>query len=240
MTAPASRGAARLHRVARRSRPPDTGAARCRRKFLRYFPGGFHDPTYVEWERGYKWEAHQAWRAVLERRAFREQLLRGRAADIAAAAVRIEARTNLLFSFEKMAVRDALRSPAGARAFAAGLYDLLYGRGSEAARFERWCAVVARLPRRQTRVATWPVVTVFPFIAHPERHIFLKPRVTLLAAQRCGCDFAYASRPQWATYASLLALAARVRRDVRDLRPRDLIDIQSYLWVQGSDEYPGS
>jgi hypothetical protein len=29
-----------------------------------------------------------------------------------------------------------------------------------------------------------------------------------------------------------------VRRDLRDLRPRDLIDIQSFLWVQGSDEYP--
>jgi hypothetical protein len=25
---------------------------------------------------------------------------------------------------------------------------------------------------------------------------------------------------------------------VRDLKPRDLIDIQSFIWVQGSDEYP--
>jgi hypothetical protein len=24
---------------------------------------------------------------------------------------------------------------------------------------------------------------------------------------------------------------------VRDLSPRDMIDIQSFLWVQGSDEY---
>jgi len=28
-----------------------------------------------------------------------------------------------------------------------------------------------------------------------------------------------------------------VRRDLRDLKPRDMIDIQSFLWVQGSDEY---
>jgi hypothetical protein len=28
-----------------------------------------------------------------------------------------------------------------------------------------------------------------------------------------------------------------VRRDLRDLRPRDMIDIQSFMWVQGSDEY---
>ena len=34
------------------------------------------------------------------------------------------------------------------------------------------------------------------------------------------------------------ALARTVRRDLRELRPRDMIDIQSFLWIQGSDEYP--
>ena len=38
-------------------------------------------------------------------------------------AVAIEARTNLLFSFEKMALRDGIKSSAGARTFAQGLYD---------------------------------------------------------------------------------------------------------------------
>ena len=33
-----------------------------------------------------------------------------------------------------------------------------------------------------------------------------------------------------------LELAALVKRDLADLRPRDMIDIQSFLWVQGSDE----
>jgi hypothetical protein len=36
----------------------------------------------------------------------------------------------------------------------------------------------------------------------------------------------------------LLDFVARVRADVSDLRPRDMIDLQSFLWVQGSDEYP--
>jgi hypothetical protein len=34
-----------------------------------------------------------------------------------------------------------------------------------------------------------------------------------------------------------LEFAEIVRRDLRDLRPRDMIDIQSFLWVLGSDEY---
>ena len=212
-------------------------AQRCRRKFLSIFPDGFRDETYVDWERDYKWEAHRRWTEVLEPEMFAKRLAAGEHAELAADAVRIESRTNLLFSFEKMALRDAVRDGTGARAFTQGLFDWLYGPGSEEARFTRWCHVVADLPRRQTRVATWPVVTVFGFIARPKVHMYLKPTVTKVAAEEYGFDFEYRSRPQWETYASLLDFARTVRRDVADLRPRDMIDIQSFLWVQGSAEY---
>jgi len=216
---------------------PAPGAVRCRKKFLRFFPRGFQDPKYLDWERGYKEEAHRGWMRALAPETFHARLRAGQHAAIAAEAVRIESRTNLLFSFEKMALRDAVRAPAGARAFATGLYEWLYGPGEERARFERWCEVVAALPRKQTRVLTWPLVTVFGFIAEPVKHIFLKPNVTREAARQYGLPFTYVSRPSWPTYASLLAWARVLRRDLRDLRPRDMIDIQSFIWVQGSDEY---
>ena len=210
---------------------------RCRRKFLRFFPGGFRDETYVDWERGYKEAAHERWTELLEPRSFRALLKAGDFAEIARRAVTVESRTNLLFSFEKMALRDAVRPPAGARAFARGLYDVLHGPRPARAAFEAWCEVLAGLPRRQTRVLTWPLATVFGFLAQPRRHIFLKPNVTRLAAREYGFDFEYASRPNWETYRSLLAFAAQVRRDQAPLRPRDMIDLQSFIWVQGSDEY---
>lgn len=219
------------------TRKLSAGALRCRRKFLRFFPEGFRDETYMDWERGYKWEAHEQWNEALGRGAYRALLQEGRFAEIAARAVKIESRTNLLFSFEKMALRDAVRPPEGARSFATGLYDFLYGPGSAAVKLGRWCETVAALPRKQTRVLTWPLVTVFGFIAQPDKHIFLKPTVTRAAAREYGFDLQYESRPSWNTYASLLELAETVRRDLRDLRPRDMIDIQSFLWVQGSDEY---
>jgi hypothetical protein len=214
-----------------------TGSARCRRKFFRYFKGGFRDETYFDWERGYKERAHQQWLEVLERAKFRKLL--ARPAEIAAHAVRIESRTNLLFSFEKMALRDAVKTPAGAKLFAEALYDFLHGRGHDEARFETWCEAVARLPRRQTRVLTWPLVTVWGFIAQPDRHIFLKPNVTRRAAEAYGFDFPYESKPSWPVYRRLLDFAETIRRDHRDLQPRDMIDLQSFIWVQGSDEYPG-
>jgi hypothetical protein len=212
-------------------------ALRCRRKFLRFFPGGFRDETYIAWERAYKWEAHERWNEVLNRAAYKRLLVESKFAEAAGHAVRIESRTNLLFSFEKMALRDAVKSKAGARAFSEGLYEFLHGAGSAKAKFERWCERVAGLPRKQTRVLTWPLVTVFGFIAEPTEHMFLKPNVTRIAAREYGFDFQYQSRPSWETYSSLLEFAATVRRDTRELRPRDMIDLQSFIWVEGSDEY---
>ncbi len=222
--------------LARSARP--TPALKCRLKFLRYFAHGFKDETYLAWERDYKADAHARFEEHLGKSELKRLIREGEHAEVAALAVGIEARTNLLFSFEKMALRDAVRSPAAARAFAEGLYEFLYGPGSDSARFARWCAVVGALPRRQTRVLTWPVVTIFGFLARPEAHIFLKPNVTRRAAEAYGYDFHYASRPSYETYASILDFAALVRRDVRDLSPRDMIDLQSFIWVQGSDEYP--
>ncbi len=216
------------------------GPVRAREKFLRYFPGGFRDETYLDWERSYKWEVHQRWEEVLNREEFRRLLDRRDFAEIAVRAVRTEQRSrhSMIFSFEKMALRDAVKSAAGARAFATGLYEFLHGPGSDEARFEGWVETVAALPRRQTRVLTWPLVTVWGFMAQPQKHFFLKPNVTRIAARNYGFDLPYRSKPNWETYSNLLRFAETVREDLRDLRPRDMIDIQSFLWVQGSDEYP--
>ena len=215
------------------------GAMRCRRKFLRFFPGGFRDETYVDWEREYKWETHLRWQEVLSETEVRRLLKAKDFSEIAARAIRVEQRSrySMIFSFEKMALRDAVKSSAGARSFAEGLFDYLHSRGEMRQRFERWVEVVAALPRKQTRVLTWPLVTVFGFISQPDIHLFLKPTVMKNAAAAYGFDFHYQSRPSWETYESLLEFGAQIRKDQRELGPRDMIDLQSFMWVQGSDEY---
>ena len=210
---------------------------KAKRKFLRVFPGGFRDETYLAWERDYKWQAHQEWTEYLGAAAFKAKLRDGAYHEIADRAVKIESGRSLLFSFEKMALRDAVRSDSGAKQFAEGLYRFLHGSKSLEQRFSDWVVTVEGLPRKQTRVLTWPLVTVFGFMAEPEQHIFLKPNTTKEAARVIGLPFDYVSRPNWATYKAYLNLAATVRRAIREMRPRDMIDIQSFLWVQGSDEY---
>ena len=64
-----------------RKRP--SGALKSRRKFLYYFPGGFYDETYIDWERNYKWKAHQQWEELLNRNELRHLLKQKQYGEIA-------------------------------------------------------------------------------------------------------------------------------------------------------------
>jgi hypothetical protein len=102
--------------------------------------------------------------------------------------------------------------------------------GDAQLKFERWCEVLESLPRKRTRVLTWPS-------GHRVRVHRAAGVALLLEAERprgararaLGLEFDYRPRPNWSTYGNLLEMAAIVRRDLRDLRPRDMIDIQSFL-----------
>lgn len=43
--------------------------------------------------------------------------------------------------------------------------------------------------------------------------------------------------PSLETYLSFLAFVKALRKDLEILKPKDLIDIQSFIWVMGSSEY---
>src|ERR1043165_7345407 len=66
-----------------------TPAAQCRRRFLRFFPEGFRDSTYLAWERDYKEQAHLRWEAELGRSQFLAFLKAGRFDEIARRSIRV-------------------------------------------------------------------------------------------------------------------------------------------------------
>ena len=216
------------------------GAARARRKFELYYPAGFDDPVYQVVERSVKERAHLEWESELSPLPYRRMLARGEFSRIVDTVLRIEQRSGLLFSFEKMALRNAVRTDAGARLFATALYAFLYGRGSPQNKFEDWIAALGTLPRRQSPVLSWPLVTVFGQIARPEAHLFFKPTVTRKAARAYGFALDYEAAPAWHGYRSLQTFAAIIQRDLDrkpGFRAQDMIDIQSFIWVQGAGEY---
>jgi hypothetical protein len=212
---------------------------RGKRRFREIFPRGFRDPTYVDWERDYKQEARDLWRRTLGRRELERLIAAGEFDEIARRVLRAyhEPGLNLLALYEQMALRDALRDPRGARDFAPALLHYLHGGGDFGGRLERFTEELDRLPQRQSRIAKWPVVTLFPFLADPSRHLILKPNLTKEAARRHGFDLRYRSRPNGDTYAAFLDFAGALDAALASWRPRDRIDTQGFIWVTCSEEY---
>ena len=167
-----------------------------------------------------------------------QALLRSRNYDeIASIALQVESATTFLFSFEKMALRDALKIGDGARTFAHGLYDFLYGPGTLKSRFVAWIVAVGELPRKKSRVLSWPVLTIFPYLAQPSKYMIMKPTAMQFAAAELGFDLDYSSTPNYGTYERLMELANQVKAGIADLKPKNYHDLQTFLWVIGSSEY---
>lgn len=201
-------------------------------KFLRLCPGGFSDPKFLKDERSYKLDAHEKWNELLNREEFNRLLEKEQYQEICRRAVQIEGKTRLMLSrFEKSALHDALREENAATMIAWGLFDLVYGEDNFQKRFEEFSTDLGSLRIKQTSPVTWTIATVFPFLALPEQHIFLKPKVTQAAAKRRRFSLNYKPELNWLTYSCLLRFAEVLAEEVADLNPRDMIDIQSYIWV---------
>lgn len=184
------------------------------------------------------WNAHEEWKKKLNRTTFKQLLANEKFVEISERALSTESGTQLLFPLEKIALRDAIKNPAAARIFAEGLYAYTYGEGTMRENFERFRESLGKLPRHRTRMHTWPVQTLFGFIAHPTRHILLKPLVSKAAAKKYEYDLLYKPVPNWETYESMMDFATNIRKDIPGLHPRDFMDLQFFITVLGSDEYP--
>jgi hypothetical protein len=211
-------------------------------RFLHIFPLGFNDPKYIgdarTGERFYKWKAHELWNDTLGKQEFDRLLAAKDYPEIVTRAMHVESRTNLLATFEKAALRDAVKEGLeSAEDFAGALHALIYGSAPFKDRFTRFADVLDRLPQRQTATLKWPIQTIFPFLALPQEHLFLKPTVTQKAAERRAFSLNYKPQPNWLTYSCLLQFGQLLMQDLAELKPRDMIDIQSFIYVTGTDPY---
>lgn len=112
-------------------------------------------------------------------------------------------------------------------AFCRAVFDLLHGPDAGHLRLTRYTDFVKAtgLPNK------WTFPTYFLFICHPESEMFIKPRTT-----RWFVDFAagwksFASAPTPPSYVTVKQLAGQLLTDLREFGPRDMVDIQSFIWV---------
>ena len=194
-------------------------------RFLERFPQGFYGDRFTQEERDYKVRAHQLAQNLLSKSELARLLSANDCGEVCRRALRVSNATNLIFPNEKMALKDGLEVPSNQRAFATGLFNLLYGDDDLRLRFERYADILEGIG-----AAKWTVATYFLFIVYPEEYMFLKPTVTQNAANISGFEIHYRPDLNWRTYASVLAFANYLKAELAGLSPRDMIDIQSFMW----------
>lgn len=202
--------------------------------FLERFPGGFGADAYTAAERDSKWQAHQLFQQHLGGPRLAELLKDGKVQDCVRHALEAEAKTNLLSVFEKSRLKKALADDTFAASVLGALADVLAEETPTEATFTKYLTAVGAMPARGAqRAATWPVATIFPFLASPERHLFVKPRAAQAAAERLKLDLQYAAELNWATYSRALQLASGLKAQLAEHGCRDFIDVQSFISVTG-------
>jgi hypothetical protein len=202
------------------------GIDQAKKVFRKAFPDGFKDAFLEFDERRYKMAAHQKAAQLLAKERLDALLLANDHGEVIASAKRTF--TNLIFPNEAMKFGDFAKSTKAPHvAFAEALRELLWG-----AEFDRAFDEIADM-LRPYGAAKWTTLTYWPFMTHPETHIFMKPEVAMECAWRLADDFGYESDPQAAIYRRFQAFAERLRDGIADLEPRDFIDVQTFMYVVG-------
>jgi hypothetical protein len=131
------------------------------------------------------------------------------------------------------ALAHGLQEEGSTRQFLEALADYLDANPLDATRFNALVEALASLPvaRAGARLGSWPNLTLVPFLAQPDRHMFLKPDPTKAFAKLLGDDLRYSPSLRADTYQRLMDLSARVLEFLRPHGARDFIDVQSFMWI---------
>jgi hypothetical protein len=209
----------------KRDRHPYQSVPESIERFRAQYPQGFSDERFVKEEREYKIHAHQVAQNLLGQSELARLLSANDGTEVCRRALSVAGETNLIFPNEKMALKDGLQLPAHQQVFATALFHLLYGDDDFQSRFERYAAILEGIG-----AAKWTIATYFLFIVYPDEYMFLKPLVTQKTAAISGFEISYRPRLNWRTYRSVLAFANYLKAALVELSPRDMIDIQSFMW----------
>jgi hypothetical protein len=189
----------------------------------------FDDPRFMQDEVTYKQGAVAKMGELLGKEEL-GRLLQAEAYDEIIEQIRkVAASTNLLYLSTpntgdlRILVAPGLDKAAFCREFA----NLLYGDGSGEQRLESYLGwvVSASLPNQ------WTFPTYFLFFASPQSEFFVKPSVISWWLAYLGAPQSYSTKPTLDLYVTLKDIAHALYEMLTPFGPRDMTDIQSFIWV---------
>jgi hypothetical protein len=241
--------ALRIDRLARRNQAPGPGSTRKPKAppkkpditfeqqvayFMKLYPVGFEDESYIKAERGgpSSKTAAKLKDAAIERA---EEQLSQEKLDELIAAGNDEGMLELAHEFftgikgttqKAEATRFRALAPGMYSEFAKSLRELLYGERAYGLRFDAFTTTLD-----VEGGPTWPMATLLPALVYPADHIFVKPTFMKKQALILDIDPKYDTSPNATTYEQFLQAAKRTQELLQEAgqRPRDLWDVCVFI-----------
>ena len=194
--------------------------------FLERYPDGFYGERYLTHERKYKVEAHDLAVELLNQEEFQSLLANQQYKEVCRRLLRVVNATNLIFPNEKMALKDGLEREGNKERISRTLYDLLYGDGELQTRFISFSETLEII-----QAAKWTIASYFLLRHVSQRDTSLLSRLSHeMRLSFSAFEINYRPEINWRTYKSILDFSEYLKGELLDLKPRDMIDVQSFMW----------
>lgn len=200
--------------------------------FLEQFPEGFYGEKFRKHEREYKDKACDLAKELLAKESFGPLLENADYSGLVKRALKVVNATNLIFPNEKMALKDGLEQPEAQKSFTEALFELLYEHKDLEEGFTAFARVLEDID-----AAKWTTASYFLFVVHPDKYMFVKPTITQHAADLCAYEINYRPQLNWLTYKSVLGFSEYLMSALSELKPKDMIDVQSFMWCVAPGTY---
>ena len=198
--------------------------------FQETYPAKFDDEKFTDNDLRNKRSAAEVFKANFGEGRGAAMVDQGKHAEIASTLDGIFRATNVLSPFEIKAVHKAFAKGEESSTKVLG-QTMAFMSNPTMQSFKHMAEAVSQLPADGGKVHTWPIVTLLPFLADPNRFIALKPTNTELIAARMSMDLKYDTTPNWETYDAFLRMATALLEKLKPLGAKDLIDVQQFMWV---------
>lgn len=194
--------------------------------FLQEYPGGFYGERLVSEERNYKLEAHQMCRDFFSESEMTGLIAKKDWEELFQRTQAVVKKTNLMQpTFECSKLFNTLHEAGVPETFYPALHDCLHGQGTHAERVGRFSNTLIEIG-----LGKWTYASYFIFLYHPDECMFVKPEGLKQSVKITQYPMDYEATPSGALYQQILEFSHWLKDKLSDLKPRDMIDIQSFMW----------
>ena len=205
-------------------------------RFIDKFNNGFTDVWYRSTHRDQRMSQHQTFTARLQPGRLRELAVSDpkAAADMILQVLNTPSRPLLSGKGELPRLADAFAETSKLPAFLVALADLLEAERPTVKTFEAYVAAMAAFNvAAKNSPVTWPIVTALPYLAQPDRHLFVRPTSTQRAATLLGFELRFNRKPNWQTYERVLGMGNNLLEFIKPRSGEDMFDVQAFIAAIG-------